>query len=222
MDYAKEIILNLLKESIEQPKVEDAIRKHYEVEITYTPKRKRKSFSNGTGKRIIQPTTLGISKGGNMVVRAFQPYGDTQTRTPHWKMFDLDRIESWNATNRIFSEPPGMTNAEGKYNANGDKSMATVLLNATFDNGIPKRQTNRNNKPSQKRNNKIAYNNNKGNESSINDMSNAKNFGDENYSQTIGPVTKNSDSNKISDKENDTSINYDNARQNGPVYKDNE
>lgn len=216
MDFAKNVILQLLKESIEQPKVEDAIRKHYEVEITYLPKRKRNGFSNGEGRRIIQPTTLGISKSGNMVVRAFQPYGDTQTRVPHWKMFVLDNIQQWKPTNKVFSEPPGLNKELGRYNPNGDESMSTVLLNATFggdeENNVPVQK-------SRLKRDKISYNPNKGNRQSISDMSKNKDFGDENFSQTIGPVLKNDTSNKMSDKENRRTVSYSNARQNGPVYK---
>lgn len=205
--YAKQIIMGILKESIEQPKVEDAIRKHYEVEINYTPKRPRGSFSNGQGRRVIQPTTLGISSSGNMIVRAYQPYGDTQTRVPNWKTFLLDSIDDWKPTNKVFNAPPN-------YNPNGDKTMSTVLLNASFDEGSGTENISTNNT---RKRGQIGYNPNRGNKQSIKDMSNARDFGDKNYSQTIGPVLKNNISNNIEDTKDE--VTYNNALQNGPFYK---
>ena len=78
----------------------------------------------------------GISKAGNMVLRAFQPYGDTKTKTPHWKLFRLDKIENWDILwkRRSFDEPPGQFTVDGEYNPNGDKSMSTVYLSANFQN----------------------------------------------------------------------------------------
>lgn len=124
--YFKNIINSLLTESINASNAGDAIRHRFEVEITY-------SGDNG-GKRIIQPVAYGMSKAGNMVLRAFQPFGTTKTKVPHWKMFRLDKIDSWKVLrNRIFSEPPGQYGAEGKFNPNGDETMSEVYLVANFE-----------------------------------------------------------------------------------------
>lgn len=110
--------------------ITDAIKKRYEVKINYTADDEQ----SGRGERLIQPVTYGKSKSGNLVIRAFQPFGDTKTKTPHWKMFRIDKIDKWTPLrNRRFNEPPSeQWNADGKYNPN-DKSMSEILLSANFD-----------------------------------------------------------------------------------------
>lgn len=130
MDYAKHIIHELLLESANKDKVIDAIKKRYEVSITYDA---QDGNPNGKGERYIQPVAYGLSKSGNEVIRAFQPYGSTERKVPHWKLFRLDKIENWKPyRGRKFTEPPGMYNAEGKFNEFGDKSMSTVYVVADF------------------------------------------------------------------------------------------
>ena len=123
--------LQILNESVEQNKVIDAIKKRYEVKLTY----RADDDPKGTGQRLIQPVAYGLSKTGNPVFRAFQPLGDTKTKVPHWKLFRLDRVEGWAPLKkRKFSEPPNFpyTTAEGKFNPNGDKSMSEVYIIANF------------------------------------------------------------------------------------------
>lgn len=128
-EYLKHIIKGILNEEAQITSVSNAIRKRHEAEIYYYDPTDPK----GSGKRIIQPVAYGLSKAGNMVLRAFQPYGDTKTKVPHWKLFRLDKIRNWKTLkNRIFSEPPGQFSAEGAYNPNGDKTMSQVYLNANF------------------------------------------------------------------------------------------
>lgn len=126
-----EKILQHINEEATPQQVEDSIKKRYRVEINYLDS---SSLKKGEGRRIIEPVTYGLSKAGNPVIRAFQPFGDTKTKVPHWKMFRLDKIESWKPfKNNHFKEPPqGQWNAVGKYNPNGDKSMSTVYLSADF------------------------------------------------------------------------------------------
>jgi hypothetical protein len=132
MSYLKTLIESIITEEINITKVTDAIRKRKPVKITY----KADDEPRGQGERIIHPVAYGVSKAGNMVLRAFQPYGDTKTKTPHWKLFRLDKIQDWNILWRrsSFDEPPGQFTVDGDYNANGDKSMATVYLSANFQN----------------------------------------------------------------------------------------
>jgi hypothetical protein len=132
MSYLKTLIESIITEEINITKVTDAIRKRKPVKITY----KADDEPRGQGERIIHPVAYGVSKAGNMVLRAFQPYGDTKTKTPHWKLFRLDKIQNWNILwkRRSFDEPPGQFTADGDYNPNGDKSMATVYLSANFQN----------------------------------------------------------------------------------------
>lgn len=135
MELLEKILKELLNEEVQADKVIDAIKKRYEVKITYAADDDKK----GQGERIIQPVAYGTTKAGNPVIRAFQPYGDTKTKTPKWKFFRLDRITGWKGMKNVkFSEPPGMEwqqmGAEGKFNENGDDSMAEVFVIADFKN----------------------------------------------------------------------------------------
>ena len=55
--------------------------------------------------RIIEVYAYGLTKAGNPVIRAFQPYGDTSSRVPSWKFFRIDRIIYWKPTKQIFTKP---------------------------------------------------------------------------------------------------------------------
>jgi len=133
MTLFEKIVSSLLTESVEVGKVNDAINRTYEVVINYNSG----GDGSASGERIIQPVAYGLTKAGNPVIRAFQPYGDTKTKTPAWKFFRLDRIESWKPNfKNTFDEPPGMHGAEGTYNPNGDGSMSTVLNTAVFGNPL--------------------------------------------------------------------------------------
>ena len=133
MDSLDQIFQELLTEEARTVDVVDAIKKRYEAKITY----KADNDPKGSGERIIQPVAYGTTKAGNPVIRAFEPYGDTKTKVPAWKFFRLDRITSWKALRQNkFSEPPAdqwrMSGAEGKFNENGDETMAEVFLVADF------------------------------------------------------------------------------------------
>lgn len=121
---------HILRESVTPQNIIDAIKKRYEVKIAYSADEEPK----GKGERIIQPVAYGLSTAGNPVIRAFQPYGDTKTKVPHWKMFRLDKITSWKGfPKRKFKEPPGDYTADGKFNPTGDKSMSEVYAIADFE-----------------------------------------------------------------------------------------
>ena len=120
----------IIKESVENNQVIDAIKKRYEVKVTYQSDEDPK----GSGERLIQPVAYGLSKSGNPVIRAFQPFGDTKTKVPHWKMFRLDRLVDWKPLkNRKFQEPPQFPyTTNGKFNPTGDKSMSVVYVISDF------------------------------------------------------------------------------------------
>ena len=131
MDFLKSIIKGILTESTYITNVSTAIRQRKEVEIFYDDE---DNDPKGSGKRVIQPVAYGLSKAGNLVVRAFQPYGDTKTKVPHWKLFRLDKIKSWKTLwKRSFNEPPAQYGAEGAFNSKGDNSMSEVYLVANFE-----------------------------------------------------------------------------------------
>lgn len=122
MNLAEEVLKEILTEEVNIPYVTDAIKKKYEVELNYKADKDEK----GSGTRIIQPVALGHSSKGNLVLRAFQPYGDTKTKVPKWKLFRLDRIEEWNPLKkRKFTRPKS-------YNPDGDKTMSDILIQADF------------------------------------------------------------------------------------------
>lgn len=133
MGYLRRLIKQILKESAFENEAKDAITKHYEVYISYDGENSDGDETKGKGVRLIQPVAMGLSKKGNPVIRAFQPNGDTKTRKPAWKFFLLDRIKTWEPRKKNrFSEPPGMYTADGKFNADGDKSMSQVDIIADF------------------------------------------------------------------------------------------
>lgn len=119
----------LLQESASVQNVNDAINNKYRVIINYHTK----GENIATGPRIIEVYAYGLTKAGNPVIRAFQPYGDTTSRVPSWKFFRLDRISYWKPTNQKFTEPasdyyPNL----GMFNPNGDESMQIVYNIAKF------------------------------------------------------------------------------------------
>jgi predicted DNA-binding transcriptional regulator YafY len=119
------IIHQNINESVNIGPVADAIQKRWIVKIKY-------KVSNddrfGVEERVIMPVAYGVSKAGNMVLRAYQPMGDTKTKVPHWKLFRLDRIVSWKALrNEIMYSAPNED-----YNPFGDKTMRRVYRNADF------------------------------------------------------------------------------------------
>lgn len=119
MDYFRRLLEEaLLMEGVATVSaVNDAIDNLQQVEIRYN--------SGGepvaTGRRIIYPVAYGLTKSGNPVVRAFEPYGDTKTKVPAWKFFRLDRIKKWRTLDKTFKgqELNG-------FNENGDETMSIV------------------------------------------------------------------------------------------------
>lgn len=249
-NYAELIFESILKEDANQPNVIDAIKKRYEVGITY----KADDDPKGSGYRIIQPVAYGKSSSGNLVIRAFQPYGDTKSKTPSWKMFRLDRIEEWKPkkANKFKKPPIQGENILGSFNPNGDKGMSEVYLVANF-NGMkndalmkynkarhdqkvkenPYYDLQRNIKKSINISNVDYFKKNledwqksaataefrKGNGQSLYDMSRVTDFGDDNSSETVGPVRKGNT--ETSTEEPTRQLNYSGAINNGPMYKQN-
>lgn len=120
----------LLVESVSVEAVNNAIDKKYRVIINYHSK----GEDTATGARVIEVYAYGLTKAGNPVIRAFQPYGDTTSRVPNWKFFRLDRISDWKPTNQRFTAPASdYYPALGEFNPNGDKSMSVVYNIARFD-----------------------------------------------------------------------------------------
>ena len=121
----------LLQESASVENVTKAMDNHAMVIINYHSDGK----DNNTGSRVIEPIAYGLTKAGNPVIRAFQPFGDTTTVTPGWKFFRLDRISYWEETNRHFNELPDAR--YGEPNLDGDDSMSVVIKTFNSTKGTP-------------------------------------------------------------------------------------
>ena len=86
----------------------------------------------GRGIREIEPVCLGVSKGGNKVVRAWDSEGASHTGykgeqpLPGWRLFRLDKILTLKPTGETF------TQMRPNFNPNGDKSMVSVIINSKF------------------------------------------------------------------------------------------
>ena len=123
----------LLTESASITDVNKAIDQHNRIIINYNTG----GQDIATGTRVIEVYAYGLTKAGNPVIRAFQPYGDTSSRVPSWKFFRLDRINSWKPTKQVFSKPASFYyKGLGEFNPNGDDTMSVVYKIAKFGEDI--------------------------------------------------------------------------------------
>jgi hypothetical protein len=111
----------LLRESASVENVVKAMDNHSKVIINYHSDGK----DEHSGTRVIEPITYGLTKAGNPVIRAYQPYGDTTTTAPGWKLFRLDRISYWEETQEKFYNVPKLPGQDA--NLDGDETMAMVI-----------------------------------------------------------------------------------------------
>lgn len=116
--------LFLTESVVNAQNISDIIKSRNEVTINYEGD---PEHGVAPGIRTIQVYVYGLTKAGNPVIRAYQPYGDTASEVPEWKMFRLDRIKQWKPTFSIFSKPAP------KFNPNGDKSMSVVYDIVNFE-----------------------------------------------------------------------------------------
>lgn len=123
------ILKNVLTESVTPNEVNAAIDDKIQVIINYSDEENR-----APNKRLIEPYAYGMTKGGNAVLRAYQYEGDTFRGKPKWKMFRLDRIQSWQPTEQHFNASPKERGWQAEdYNEHGDNSMTTVFNQVKFD-----------------------------------------------------------------------------------------
>lgn len=124
-----DILQEVLTESVDANSVINAIANKQQVIVKYSDDKDR-----APGKRIIEPYTYGTTKAGNPCIRVYQYEGDTFRGKPKWKLLRLDRITSWQPTNRHFNTTPAANGwpAEG-YNEEGDDSMSQVIYQVHFD-----------------------------------------------------------------------------------------
>ena len=119
-----------LNESVRENEIMDAINGKYQVFINYSDEKNR-----APGRRLIEPYVLGISKAGNPIVRAFLWKGDSFRGAPRYETLRLDRIMSWRPlkSHKFTTDPHNLGLSVAEYNANGDKSMTSIICQAKFD-----------------------------------------------------------------------------------------
>ena len=226
-EYARNGLRSILTEEANQSDVIDAIKKKYEVNVTYN--------DGANGPRRIQPVAYGKTSRGNLVLRAYQPEGASRSATHGWKYFLLDRIVGWDPDKDSHFDRPPEYAGDGEYNPHGDKSMSEVYLTADFgdsqggdyETGESNGQEKPNNPtpPATNAGSNVSGTNTQPQVSpyanSAKEMGIANNFGTDNAGQTVGPVMKgNTETNtQVSQTKPED---YNNVENNRPIYKGNE
>jgi len=130
------LLQNVILEAVSRSRVEDAIERKQRVRIYYDPTINRtegEEDKNLAGFRNIETYVYGLSKAGNPIIRAYQLNGVTETDSPGWKTFRLDRITDWRTYPSYFYVPISDRETRApKYNDKGDKSMITIYKQAQF------------------------------------------------------------------------------------------
>jgi predicted DNA-binding transcriptional regulator YafY len=92
-------------------RIESAIRRRVCIELDYLP-----------GIRIIEPHALGISKDGDVLLRAYQISGASASgEHENWKLFRVDRISGLSESTQTFAGP------RPQYNPN-DSAMKQGVI----------------------------------------------------------------------------------------------
>ena len=126
----------ILTEAVSVDDVQKAIEGKYNIKIKYKDEGQEVATD-----RYIQVYNLSKTKGGNLAIRAYQIGGASTSNTGKgfWKIFRLDRIENWLPTNVRWKQPVSNFDSNiPKYNADGDRSMASVMSKVNVDgDGAP-------------------------------------------------------------------------------------
>ncbi len=143
----------LLKESVGENDVIDAINKHKIIYIYY-----KYDGQNLPGYRTIHPFVLGTSTAGNKVIRAWQEAGSSDSYAgltgrkredheygfdkkgkmrPGWRLFRVDKITSFLPTGKFFSSDE--SKVPNLYNPN-DKQMTSIVAAVQVGSGKPETQ----------------------------------------------------------------------------------
>jgi hypothetical protein len=130
------LLENLILEAVSVSLIEDAIEKKQRVRVYYDPTINRtedEEDKNLPGYRNIETYVYGISKAGNPILRVYQLNGVTETDSPGWKTFRIDRITDWRPYPSFFYVPiSDRVSTVPKYNSNGDRSMTRIIKQAKF------------------------------------------------------------------------------------------
>ena len=124
--------MRVLNEWVSRDNVVDAIKNKDVVFIYYAG-----DDTVNKGYRTIEPFVLGRSKAGNLVLRAWQQAGATDSgnnptrkndEVPGWRLFRVDGITSLVKTLRKFETDPGyLTTNRPKYNPK-DSQMTEIIM----------------------------------------------------------------------------------------------
>lgn len=126
-EEGEQILQEILFEAIGQSIIVGTIKNKNIVRLDYHGKN-----PGGSGMRTVEPVCLGYNKRNRLVLRVWDEAGASHTGftgkqpLPGWRLLRVDRIGSYNPTEEQF------TQARPKYNPNGDRSMARVIVNADF------------------------------------------------------------------------------------------
>ena len=119
-----------LLESVSSNDVVNAIRNRNGVLITYSGE-----DNPHHGARYIEPYVFGLTNAGNPVIRAYQYYGDTKRGVPKWKLFRLDRIDSWEPTENTFDVEPNARGWAAQAFHGDDELMSQVFNTVELGDG---------------------------------------------------------------------------------------
>ena len=115
----------LITEGVSIDDVKNVIDSKVNVNILY-----RDYDDQPPSKRYIQVYNLSKTKAGNDCIRAYQIFGASKKgeKNGYWKIFRLDRIVGWYPTSVRWVRPVSDRQPNvPKYNADGDRSMSTVM-----------------------------------------------------------------------------------------------
>jgi hypothetical protein len=122
------LLENIILEEVRPKEIEDAIEKHSVSRIYYEG-----DNTLAKGWRWIEPYVYGESLAGNLILRAYQTQGVTDTDPIGWKTFRVDKITNWIKTGQMFYTPiSDRVSGTPKYNADGDRSMIRIIKQAKF------------------------------------------------------------------------------------------
>lgn len=136
MNKLYNILKTLIVEQVSRNSVEKAIDKRQRIRIYYDPTINRgpdEEEKIQKGYRNIEPYVLGLSKKNNLILRAYQINGVSDTDQAGWKTFRLDRITYWNGYPNFFFNPISDRDPRvPEYNEDGDDLMITIYKQAKF------------------------------------------------------------------------------------------
>lgn len=125
-----DILQTVLNEGVNQHAVMDAIDNRYRAFIDYSDE-----DNNAPGQRLIEPYALGLTKAGNLALRAYQYQGATLRGIPKWKLFRLDRMTKWRPlrNSKFNLQPKDQGFNAPAYNEHGDNTMISVIDQVKFN-----------------------------------------------------------------------------------------